>query len=86
MADAGFWRDGLRIQEAGLPIGTAGVGAGTGDRAEDAFRQAMLGSGGDMMTFFSNGLVGSITALALAMLFWAPMRALISKIRTVGAR
>ena len=57
-----------------------------GDRAEDAFRQAMLGSGGDMMTFFSNGLVGSITALALAMLFWAPMRALISKIRTVGAR
>ena len=57
-----------------------------GDRAEDAFRQAMLGAGGDMMTFFSNGLVGSITALALAMLFWAPMRALMSKIRTVGAR
>ena len=56
-----------------------------GDRAEDAFRQAMLGSGGDMMTFFSNGLVGSITALALAMLFWAPLRSLIGKVRSVGA-
>jgi putative tricarboxylic transport membrane protein len=52
-----------------------------GDRAEDAFRQAMLGSGGDMTTFFSNALVGSITALALAMLFWAPLRALVSKVR-----
>jgi putative tricarboxylic transport membrane protein len=56
-----------------------------GDRAEDAFRQAMLGAGGDLTTFFSNGLVGSITALALAMLFWAPLRSLINKIRTVGA-
>jgi putative tricarboxylic transport membrane protein len=56
-----------------------------GDRAEDAFRQAMLGSGGDLMTFFSNGLVGSITVLALAMLFWAPLRALINKVRGAAA-
>jgi putative tricarboxylic transport membrane protein len=56
-----------------------------GDRAEDAFRQAMLGSGGDLTTFFSNGLVGSITVLALAMLFWAPLRSVISRIRTIGA-
>jgi putative tricarboxylic transport membrane protein len=56
-----------------------------GDRAEDAFRQAMLGAGGDLTTFFSNGLVGSITALALAMLFWAPLRSLINKVRTARA-
>ncbi len=56
-----------------------------GDRAEDAFRQAMLGSGGDVTTFFSNGLVGSITVLALAMLFWAPVRALIDKVRGVAS-
>jgi putative tricarboxylic transport membrane protein len=56
-----------------------------GDRAEDAFRQAMLGAGGDLTTFFSNGLVGSITALALAMLFWAPLRSLINKVRGAGA-
>jgi len=41
-----------------------------GDRAEDSFRQAMLIAQGDMRIFFSNGLVGSITALALVMLFW----------------
>ncbi len=41
-----------------------------GDRAEDSFRQAILGSQGDMAIFFSNGLVGSITGLALALLFW----------------
>jgi len=56
-----------------------------GDRAEDAFRQAMLGAGGDLTTFFSNGLVGSITALALAMLFWAPMRSLVNKVRALSA-
>jgi len=41
-----------------------------GDRAEDSFRQAMLISQGDLRVFFSNTLVGSITALALIMLFW----------------
>jgi putative tricarboxylic transport membrane protein len=41
-----------------------------GDRAEDSFRQAILGSQGDMRIFFSNGLVGSITGLALLMLLW----------------
>ena len=41
-----------------------------GDRAEDSFRQAILGSQGDLGIFFSNGLVGSITALALLMLVW----------------
>ncbi len=56
-----------------------------GDRAEDAFRQAMLGSGGDVTTFFSNGLVGSITVLALAMLFWAPVRALVDKVRGLAS-
>ena len=41
-----------------------------GDRAEDSFRQSMLIAQGDMRVFFSNGLVGGITALALVMLFW----------------
>jgi putative tricarboxylic transport membrane protein len=41
-----------------------------GDRAEDSFRQAMLGSGGSMSVFFSNGLVGTITGLSLLLLFW----------------
>jgi len=41
-----------------------------GDRAEDSFRQSMLISQGDLTVFFSNWLVGGITGLALAMLFW----------------
>jgi TctA family transporter len=34
------------------------------NRDEDAFRLSMIGSGGDMKVFWSNGLVGSITTLA----------------------
>ena len=41
-----------------------------GDRAEDAFRQSMLASQGDMRILYSNSLVGSITTLALLLLFW----------------
>ena len=41
-----------------------------GNRAEDAFRLSMIGAGGDMRVFWSNGLVGSITTLAFVMLFW----------------
>jgi putative tricarboxylic transport membrane protein len=41
-----------------------------GDRAEDSFRQSMLGSGGSLSVFFSNGLVGTITGLSLLLLFW----------------
>ena len=41
-----------------------------GDRAEAAFRQAILGSQGNLGVFFSNGLVGSITAVSLVLLAW----------------
>jgi putative tricarboxylic transport membrane protein len=41
-----------------------------GDMAEASFRQAMLLSGGELSIFWSNPLVGSITALALVMLVW----------------
>jgi TctA family transporter len=41
-----------------------------GSRAEDAFRLAMIGSGGSIKVFWSNGLVGTITTLAIVLLFW----------------
>ncbi len=47
-----------------------------GDRAEDSFRQSMLMSQGDMRILFANPLVGSITTLALALLFWPMLSAL----------
>ncbi|NDI23905.1 MAG: tripartite tricarboxylate transporter permease, partial [Betaproteobacteria bacterium] len=50
-----------------------------GDRAEDSFRQSMLLSQGDLRIFFSNPLVGGITAFALLMLFWPMLSTLKSK-------
>ena len=47
-----------------------------GDRAEASFRQAMLMSQGDMRILFENGLVGSITTLALALLLWPMLSSL----------
>jgi putative tricarboxylic transport membrane protein len=41
-----------------------------GDMAEASFRQAMLSSQGSLAIFWSNPLVGSITAVALLMLLW----------------
>jgi putative tricarboxylic transport membrane protein len=52
-----------------------------GDRAEDSFRQSMLIAQGDLGVFFSNGLVGGITALALVMLFWPLLSRLIARFR-----
>jgi len=52
-----------------------------GDSAEDGFRQSMLISQGDMRIFFSNGLVGGITALALLLLFWPLISRLIGLAR-----
>jgi putative tricarboxylic transport membrane protein len=52
-----------------------------GDKAEDSFRQAMLVSQGDLSIMFSNALVGSITTLALVMLFWPLISKLIALLR-----
>lgn len=51
-----------------------------GDKAEDAFRQSMLASKGDISIFASNWLVGSITLLALVLLFWPLITFVRSKI------
>ncbi len=52
-----------------------------GDRAEASFRQAMLVSQGDMTVFFSNALVGSMTGLALLLLFWPLLSLVIARLR-----
>jgi putative tricarboxylic transport membrane protein len=41
-----------------------------GSQAESSFRQAMIGSQGDLSVFWSNGLVSTITGLSMLMLFW----------------
>jgi putative tricarboxylic transport membrane protein len=52
-----------------------------GDRAEDSFRQTMLISQGELAIFWSNWLVGSITGLALFMLFWPLIAKILGKAR-----
>jgi putative tricarboxylic transport membrane protein len=52
-----------------------------GDRAEASFRQAMLVSQGEMSVFFSNALVGSLTGLALFLLFWPLVSFAVAKLR-----
>ncbi len=52
-----------------------------GDRAEASFRQAMLMSQGDMRIFLSNALVGGISGLALLMLLWPLLGALLGALR-----
>ena len=52
-----------------------------GDRAEENFRRAMLDSQGNLGIFFSNGLVGGITALSLVLLFWPLLSKLMVRLR-----
>jgi putative tricarboxylic transport membrane protein len=52
-----------------------------GDAAESAFRQSMLMSQGTMTIFWSNWLVGSLTTLALVLLFWPWISQLIARFR-----
>jgi putative tricarboxylic transport membrane protein len=52
-----------------------------GDAAESSFRQAMLISQGSLTVFWSNWLVGSLTTLALALLFWPLLSKLLLRLR-----
>ena len=52
-----------------------------GDRAEENFRNAIKGSQGDLGIFFSNGLVGTITTLGLALMFLPVLSALWARVR-----
>ena len=52
-----------------------------GDKAEDSFRQAMLMSQGEMGIMYANPLVGTITTLALILLFWPLISWLIGELK-----
>jgi TctA family transporter len=52
-----------------------------GDKAEDAFRQSMLYSGGSLDIFWSNKLVGTLMALALVLLLWPIVSKTIGRLR-----
>jgi putative tricarboxylic transport membrane protein len=57
-----------------------------GDSAETAFRQSMLASNGSLAVFWSNGLVGTIVALALVMLLWPVVSRIVAGLRKGGGK
>ncbi len=72
---------GYAFKKLDYPLAPLVLALVLGDRAEDSFRQSMLMSQGDVRIFFSNGLVGGVTALALVMLFWPLLSRLLPRAR-----
>ena len=66
----GFGIIGYVFKKIGIPLAPLTLAMVLGSRAEDAFRLSMIGADGDLRVFWSNGLVGSITTLALVLLLW----------------
>ena len=66
----GFGVVGYLFKKLDFPLAPLVLALVLGDKAEDSFRQAMLVSQGDVMIMFSNPLVGTLTTLALVLLFW----------------
>jgi putative tricarboxylic transport membrane protein len=66
----GFGVIGYLFKKLNYPLAPMVLALVLGNNAENAFRQAMLMSQGDMTIMWSNWLVGSITTLAVIMLFW----------------
>ena len=71
---------GYVFKKIGIPLAPFTLALVLGNRSEDAFRLSMIGAGGDLRVFWSNGLVGSITTLAFILLFWP----LIGKVSVAG--
>src|SRR5947209_15450562 len=72
---------GYAFKKLNYPLAPLVLAIVLGDRAEASFRQAMLVSQGEMSVFFSNGLVGTMTGLALALLFWPLVSWALSRFR-----
>jgi putative tricarboxylic transport membrane protein len=76
---------GYVLKKCGYPLAPLVLAIVLGDKAEEAFRQSLLGSQGSLAVFWSNGLVGSIMALGLLALFWPHMQQAWTRVRAMGA-
>src|SRR5258708_7552149 len=72
---------GYAFKKLAYPLAPLVLAIVLGDRAEASFRQAMLVSQGEMGVFFSNKLVGTLTGLALFLLFSPLLTWAIAKLR-----
>ncbi len=76
---------GYVFKKLSYPLAPLVLAVVLGDRAEASFRQAMLFSQGDMSIFFSNFLVGGLTATAIILLFLPVLSMLKEKLIKSGA-
>jgi putative tricarboxylic transport membrane protein len=77
----GFGVIGYVFKKLDYPLAPLVLALVLGDKAEDSFRQAMLVSQGEISIMWANPLVGSITTLALLMLFWPLISKVLAMIR-----
>lgn len=73
---------GYAFKKLDYPLAPMVLALVLGDAAESSFRQAMLMSQGSLSIFWSNWLVGSLTTLAIVLVFWPFLAALRERLRT----
>jgi putative tricarboxylic transport membrane protein len=72
---------GYFMKKTNYPMAPLVLAIVLGDKAEEAFRQSLLGSGGSLGIFFSNPLVSTIMILGLIALFWSVISSSWAKLR-----
>jgi putative tricarboxylic transport membrane protein len=76
---------GYVLKKCQYPLAPMVLAIVLGDKAEEAFRQSLLSSQGSLGVFFSNGLVSSIMAIGLVILFWQALQASFSRMKLARA-
>ena len=71
---------GYVFKKLDYPIAPLVLAMVLGDKAEDAFRQSMIMSKGSVSIFWANGLVTTLMALGLVLLFWPVLSALLRRV------
>src|SRR4029077_4990884 len=76
---------GYVMKKCNYPLAPMVLAIVLGDKAEEAFRQSLLGSQGSLGIFWSNGLVGTIMTLGLIALFWPLIQTTWTRVRAMAA-
>jgi putative tricarboxylic transport membrane protein len=81
----GFGVIGYVFKKLDYPMAPMVLALVLGDRAEENFRNAIKGSEGDLMVFFSNWLVGGVMTLGLLLLFWPLISLVLARLKETRA-
>jgi putative tricarboxylic transport membrane protein len=75
---------GYLLKKCNYPLAPLVLAIVLGDKAEESFRQSLLGSQGNLSVFFSKALVSTIMALGLIALFWPMIQSAWTWLRTAA--